>query len=75
MPPLATVEAIDANQAMTITVGQIAAVEPVGPLPKIARQVLGADAVMSADEPGFDVAEQGGRFGPGIGHMGGFGRR
>jgi len=44
MPPLATVEAIDANQAMTITVGQIAAVEPVGPFPKIARRVLGADA-------------------------------
>src|SRR6516164_11248706 len=37
----------------------MAAVEPVGPFPKIARQVLGADAVMGADEPGFDVAEQG----------------
>jgi hypothetical protein len=30
-----------------------------GPFPKITRQVLGADAVMGADEPGFDVAEQG----------------
>src|ERR1700694_436487 len=40
-------------------VGQVATIEPVGPFPKIARQVLGADAVMSADEPGFDVAEQG----------------
>ena len=39
-------------------IGQIAAIEPVGPFPKIARQVLGADAVMGADEPGFDVAEQ-----------------
>ena len=29
------------------------------PFPEIARQVLGADAVMGADEPGFDVAEQG----------------
>jgi hypothetical protein len=25
----------------------------------MARQVLGADAVMGADQPGFDVAEQG----------------
>ena len=47
------------NEVAVQSVGQIAAVEPVGPFPKIARQVLGADAVMSADEPGFDVAEQG----------------
>jgi len=40
-------------------VGQVASVEAVGPFPQIARQVLGADPVMSADEPGFDVAEQG----------------
>ena len=47
------------NEVAVQPIGQIAAVEPVGPFPKIARQVLGADAVMSADEPGFDVAEQG----------------
>ena len=41
------------------TVGQVAAIEPLGPFPQIARQVLGADAVMGAEEPGFDVAEQG----------------
>jgi len=35
-----------------------AAIEARGRLGKIAWQVLGTDAVMSADEPGFDVAEQ-----------------
>jgi hypothetical protein len=46
------------NEVAVQPVGQIAAIEPVGPFPEIARQVLGADAVMGADEPGFDVAEQ-----------------
>jgi hypothetical protein len=40
------------------TIGQVAAIEPVGPFPQVAREVLGADTVMGADEPGFDVAEQ-----------------
>ena len=40
------------------TIGQVAAIEPVGPLPQVAREVLRADTVMSADKPGFDVAEQ-----------------
>jgi hypothetical protein len=48
-----------ADQVTVQTIGQIAAIEPVGPFPEIPRQVLGADAVMGADEPGFDVAEQG----------------
>jgi hypothetical protein len=30
----------------------------VGPLPQVAREVLGADPMMGADQPGFDVAEQ-----------------
>src|SRR5205807_9473085 len=47
------------DQVAVQAVGQVAAIEPVGPFPQIARQVLGADAVMGADEPGFDVAEQG----------------
>src|ERR1700731_2005717 len=47
------------NEVAVQPVGQVAAIEPVGPFPKIARQVLGADAVMSADKPGFNVAEQG----------------
>jgi hypothetical protein len=48
-----------ADKVAVQTVGQVAAIEPVGPFAQITRQVLGADAVMSADEPGFDVAEQG----------------
>jgi hypothetical protein len=40
------------------TIGHIAAIEPVGPLPQVAREMLGADTVMGADKPGFDVAEQ-----------------
>jgi hypothetical protein len=44
-------------------IGQIgdasAAIEAVVPLARIARQMLGADAVVGAGEPGFDVAEQG----------------
>ena len=47
------------NEVAVQPVGQVATIKPVGPFPKIARQVLGADAVMSADELGFDVAEQG----------------
>src|SRR5438045_2741092 len=47
------------DQVAVQAVGQVAAIEPVGPFPQIARQVLGADAVMGADEPGFDVAEEG----------------
>jgi hypothetical protein len=39
------------------TVGPVAAIEPVGLLAQIAREVLGADAVMGADQPGFDTAE------------------
>ena len=35
----------------------VAAVEAVGPFPQIAWQVLGADTVVGAGEPGFDVAE------------------
>jgi hypothetical protein len=48
-----------ADEVAVQTIGQVAAIEPVGPFPEITRQVLGADAVMGADEPGFDVAEQG----------------
>jgi hypothetical protein len=33
--------------------------EPVAPFPKIARQVLGTDAVMSADEPGPPTCQAG----------------
>src|SRR5215469_4850694 len=43
---------------MIRTVGQVAAIEPVGPFPQVAREVLGADPMMGADQPGFDVAEQ-----------------
>ena len=39
-------------------VGQVAAIEPVGPLSQVAREMLGADPMMGADQPGFDVAEQ-----------------
>src|SRR6516165_1599291 len=43
-------------------IGQIgdasAAIEAVVPLARIARQMLGADAVEGAVEPGFHVAEQ-----------------
>ena len=46
------------NQVAIQTVGQVAAIEPIGPLPQVAREVLGADPVMGADQPGFDVAEQ-----------------
>jgi len=43
---------------MIQTVGQVAAIEPVGLLPQVTREMLGADPVMGADQPGFDVAEQ-----------------
>ena len=46
------------DQIAIQTVGQVAAIEPVGPLPQIAREMLGADPMMGADQPGFDVAEQ-----------------
>src|SRR3984893_18335301 len=46
------------NEVAVQPVGQVAAIEPIGPLPQVAREVLGADTVMGADEPGFDVAEQ-----------------
>ena len=38
---------------------QISSVEAVGPFAQVARQMFGGDAVMGADEPGFDRAEQG----------------
>jgi hypothetical protein len=47
-----------ADEVIVQTVGQVAAIEPVGPFPEITHQVLGADAVMGADEPGFDFAER-----------------
>ena len=47
------------DQIAIQTIGQIAAIEPVGPLPQVARQMFGADAMMGADQLGFDVAEQG----------------
>ena len=43
---------------MIQTVGQVAAIEPVGPLSQVTREMLDADPVMGADQPGFDVAEQ-----------------
>ena len=48
-----------ADQITVQGVGQVTAVEAVGPLSQVARQVLGTHAVMGADKPGFDVAEQG----------------
>jgi hypothetical protein len=47
------------DQIAIQTVGQVAAIEPVGPLPQVAREMLGADPMMGADQPGFDVAEEG----------------
>ena len=47
------------NQVAIQIVGVVAAIEAVGPFPQVAREVLGADAMMSADQPGFDIAEQG----------------
>jgi hypothetical protein len=47
------------DQIAVQTVGQVAAIEPVGPLPQVAREMLGVDAMMGADQPSFDVAEQG----------------
>jgi hypothetical protein len=46
-----------ADQIAIQTVGQVAVIEPVGALPQIAREMLGADTMMGADELGFDVAE------------------
>ena len=46
------------DQVTIQTIGQVAAIEPVGPLPQVAREMLGADPMMGADQPGFDVAEQ-----------------
>jgi hypothetical protein len=37
-----------ADQIAIQAVGQVAAIEAAGPFPQIARQVLGADAVMGA---------------------------
>jgi hypothetical protein len=54
-------------------IGQVASVAAVGPFPQGARQRRGADPVMGADEPGFDVAEQGmdnRQAGAGIGGLG-----
>ena len=47
-----------ADQIAVQAVGQVAAIKPVGPLPQVAREMLGADPMMGADQPGFDVAEQ-----------------
>ena len=47
------------DQIAVQTIGQVAAIEPVGPLAQVAREMLGADPMMGADQPGFDVAEQG----------------
>ena len=47
-----------AEQIAIQTIGQVAAIEPVGPIPQVAREMLGADPVMGADPPGFDVVEQ-----------------
>jgi hypothetical protein len=46
------------DQVMIQIVGQVAAIEPVGPLPQVARKMLGADPMMGADQPRFDVAEK-----------------
>jgi hypothetical protein len=46
------------NQVAIQTVGQVAAIKSVGPLPQVAREVFRADPMMGADQPGFDVAEQ-----------------
>jgi hypothetical protein len=46
------------DQISIQTIGQVAAIEPVGPLPQVTREVFGADPVMGTDQPGFDVAEQ-----------------
>ena len=41
------------NQVAIQTVGRVAAIEPVGPLPQVAREVLGADPMMGTDQPSF----------------------
>jgi hypothetical protein len=46
------------DQIAVPAVGEVAAIKAGGPFPQGARQMLGADAVIGADEPGFDVAEQ-----------------
>jgi hypothetical protein len=46
-----------ADQKVIQTGGQVAAIESAGPLPQVAREVLGADPMMGADQPGFEVAE------------------
>ena len=46
------------DQIAIQTIGQVAAIEAVRPLPQVAREVLGADPVMGADQLGFEVAEQ-----------------
>ena len=43
------------DQIVIQTVGQVASIEPVGPAG--AREVIGADPMMGADQPGFEVAE------------------
>ena len=47
------------NQVAIQIVGVVAAIEAVGPFPQVAREVLGADAMMGVDQPSFDVAKQG----------------
>jgi hypothetical protein len=46
------------DQITILTVRQVAAIQPVGPLPQVAREMLGAAPMMGADQPSFDVAEQ-----------------
>jgi hypothetical protein len=46
------------DQIAIQTGGQVAAIEPVGPFPQVAREMLGADPMMGADQPGFDVVEE-----------------
>ena len=48
-----------ADQTGRKAVGQVAAIEAIGPFPKVARQVLGANAVVSTDQPRLDIAEDG----------------
>ena len=46
------------NEIAVDTFGQIPTIEPVGPFPKVPRQVFGGDAMMGSNEPRLDVAEQ-----------------
>jgi hypothetical protein len=42
-----------AGNGGALSVERVAAIEPVGPLPQVAREVLGADPMMGADQSGF----------------------